>query len=110
MEKTVQACAQCGVILDDFFPQTSCTLSRCPRVAVERIIAIKEERAPVERPRTSGWKLNADEVRLIRKLAAGGHSSRELARSFGVSPATVREVVRRITWRDLPDVPEEVAA
>jgi DNA-binding CsgD family transcriptional regulator len=108
MEKTVQRCEACEVILDDLFRQADCSLARCPRVAVERTIAIKEKIPPVARPRTSGWKLNADEVRLIRKLAAGGgHSRRELAQGFGVSPATIREVVRRITWRDLP---EEAAA
>ena len=45
-------------------------------------------------------KLDADKVREIRRAHAAGEAGfEELARRFGVSGQTVRNVVRRKTWR-----------
>lgn len=43
-------------------------------------------------------KLNADDVRVIRSQAERGIASKDIAQAFGVSPHTVRGIVRRETW------------
>lgn len=45
--------------------------------------------------------LDADAVRLIRRLAAEGQSMRSLAPRFHVSPSTVENIVHRRTWGHL---------
>lgn len=44
-------------------------------------------------------KLDADRVRQIRRLAAGGTNYIELAKHFSVSQTTIGLVVRKRTWR-----------
>ena len=44
-------------------------------------------------------KLDAERVRAMRALHAAGRSVRSLAREFGVSPASARKVIKRISWK-----------
>jgi hypothetical protein len=46
-------------------------------------------------------KLTADEVRVMRKLAARGVARRALASLFGVRPDTVKTIVLRKSWRHI---------
>lgn len=46
--------------------------------------------------------LTQDSVREIRNLHVAGNGIRALARQFGTTPATIRNVVRRRTWRHVP--------
>lgn len=57
----------------------------------------------VRKGRTSraGAKLSTAEVVGIRALAADGFAPRDLAMTFGVSPTTVYDIIKRKTWRDL---------
>lgn len=43
-------------------------------------------------------KLTAEEVIEIRRLAAAGNSSRQIARQYPVSARSIREIVSRKTW------------
>jgi DNA-binding XRE family transcriptional regulator len=46
-------------------------------------------------------KLNPDKVREIRAKLANGAKRAELAGEFQVSKATIADIDRRITWRDV---------
>lgn len=46
-------------------------------------------------------KNNRDQVRRIRALAASGVEQREIAALFGIGQATVSQIVRRETWKDV---------
>ena len=46
-------------------------------------------------------KLTAQEVREIRRLADRGHRNGKLAEDFGVTPQTIKSIVRRESWADL---------
>jgi DNA-binding NarL/FixJ family response regulator len=111
LELTVKKCPACEMIIDDLFPQANCALSRCPGSTVERVVAIKDKQPRVAKPRKTivGRKLNADQVREIRRLVALGHARKAIARQFCVSPATVGEIMHRITWMDLPEEKAEAA-
>ena len=43
--------------------------------------------------------LNRKAVQEIRSLYERGHRQTELASMFGISQATVSQVVRRVTWK-----------
>lgn len=47
-------------------------------------------------------KLDAEKVRLIRCRAATGESQHALAAAFGVSRVTIRNVITRRTWGNIP--------
>jgi hypothetical protein len=44
-------------------------------------------------------KLKESDVRIIRELAAQGHSSWVLAKRYNVDPSAIRQVVKRQTWK-----------
>lgn len=47
-------------------------------------------------------KLTAKRVKEIReKYAAGGTSYHKLAHEYGVSPAAIRNVVKRVYWQEV---------
>lgn len=46
-------------------------------------------------------KLTEDEVQRIREMAANGHTTREIASLFNVSPDNIRRIKRNNTWRHL---------
>jgi len=45
--------------------------------------------------------LTEDDVRLIRKLYAEGHSQQKIADRFGVWQTNISAIIRRITWHDI---------
>lgn len=47
-------------------------------------------------------RLNADAVRQIRGLRAGGMTQQAIAHCFGVSRAAIRKILKRLTWRHIP--------
>lgn len=47
---------------------------------------------------TNRKKLNASEVRTLRKMHRDGSTQAELAERFNVNPATVSRIVRRIYY------------
>lgn len=49
--------------------------------------------------RNTQSKLNADSVRLIRKLREDGFTYRQLADRFNVTTSPIRDVCKRITWK-----------
>jgi hypothetical protein len=48
-------------------------------------------------------KLNEDQVRAIRRLGGEGVTGRELARRYGVSPATISRILQGRTWTHILD-------
>jgi hypothetical protein len=68
------------------------------------------ERPPLTRLRPrgkpSGQAVHAfepEEARVIRRRAARGESLRKLAREYLVDRSTIRNLVSRLTYRDVPD-------
>lgn len=55
-------------------------------------------------PRVNQRKLNPEQVRQIRTLAAEGHREQFIARKLGyvVRRGTVRQVIHGITYKDVP--------
>jgi len=51
--------------------------------------------------RGRGTKLDAERVREIRRLHRHGAAIREMARIYGVNPATIKAVVQCTTWTDV---------
>lgn len=49
-----------------------------------------------------GAKLTWDAVRIIRAEAVGPSTQRALAKRFGVTPATITQIVKRRTWIETP--------
>lgn len=48
-------------------------------------------------------KLHESQIPAIRLLASEGICQAEISRRFGVSPATISEVVRGVTWKHVTD-------
>jgi len=57
-------------------------------------------------PKDERRKLTPDQVRTIRNRHHAGARQADLAREYGMSPATIHQIIRRVLWRDLPDDPE----
>ncbi len=47
-------------------------------------------------------RLTEFQVTQIRSLRAAGYKQQDLAEMFGVSQATVGQIVRRVTWKHIP--------
>jgi hypothetical protein len=105
MLETVQKCPACFIVIDGLFPQAACQLGRCPRTTVEAAREIKAEPMRVAKPRKVlvGHRLNIDQVREIRSLAAQGIARTALAHRFSVTRSTVGQIVRGELWRNLPE-------
>lgn len=81
-----------------------------PEVLVEEVAETNQPERPEARTKVKNTargeshgraKLSAGEVQQIRLLAEGDEwSISAMARSFGVSRAAIRKIIRRDTWRD----------
>lgn len=71
-------------------------LSRGPRhTEIMNRVSCKGERVNTA-------KMTAGQVILVRKIASEGKTPTELAKSFGVTTATICKIVLRKTWKHLP--------
>jgi transposase len=64
--------------------------------AWQRVGGVRRERSSRGR-----YKLNADNVREIRSLAAQGYSDQVIAAKFGVTHYAISRIRRRLTWADV---------
>jgi hypothetical protein len=83
-------CLDCGQLtrtLEDYFPR-----KRGPRPGTPK-------RGPSPQGERNGWAVLTDaDVRKLRQQAARGVTQIELAKRYGIAPATVSRIVTRKTW------------
>jgi hypothetical protein len=78
----------------------------CVRLASER-----HRRLTSPKPAVPQKHLTPEIVRAIRAKAVPGVIDAALAREFGLAPATVNKIMRRLSWRHLdPDAPTPLAS
>lgn len=84
-----------------------CAANAARQVGVPRSEAtkakIREARARQVGVRAPGAKLTEEQVRSIRRLRAEGVSGTEVALQFGITPARVSQIHRRLAWAHLPE-------
>ena len=77
-------------------------LSLGDRAENNRQMVERGRRASFAGSHNNNAKLTAEDVRAIRRLAAGGAAKRSLGRQFGISEVQVGRIVRGERWREIP--------
>jgi len=111
-ELTQGICFECGEPADyDYHvvPQSrggKRTVALCRECLVSALMVPIGDFAVYDHPNTDAWgkSLKAPQVLAIRRAFASGVQQATLARKYNVSKPTIHNIVRRITWKHLPEI------
>jgi hypothetical protein len=90
-----------GPFAEGLWVYRSCGDTRCVNPSHLILVSPSEGASWSYAQRQDRSKLGPTEIRLIRRRAAAGASTGELATAFGLSPSSVNRIVSRRTWRNV---------